>query len=502
MSEVKQQYEQQGQRQEPRSPLGDEELRAWWLATTEQSQQDTIHTAPGNTHEYERDASGKKNGKGDAHDSSSDSDLRNYVFYSDPLSREDLRRSPDEKKGTSTSSKRNSSQPHSPTSPLIVSPSHKPSVDYATVIEEGGTAGSEGFREKAPDMSYYTRMAAEEAEAVEKLPAALHNPKVRIQLAKLKPHRPWFLGLMTLLQVGTLIASFVINQKNTGSIIQTNPFNYMIGPTSGVLISMGARFVPCMRTGTGLENVTRIECPIGIQGSQEGGTICTLADICGFTGLNGEVPNQWYRFITAIGLHGGVLHLAFNMSFQVRTGFQMEKDFGWWRIAAIYLASGIAGFVFGANFNPLTPSVGCSGALYGLMACLLLDLFQNWRLISRPWLELFKMLIQIVISLLIGMLPFIDNFAHIGGFYTGIVAGLLFMPTIHFGKWDKWRKRILMIIALPALVLIMVFLIRGFYGSGPGCTWCKYLNCIPGMPWCEEKWSAAQVVTQTNSTAR
>ncbi|KNC97770.1 YD repeat (two copies), variant [Spizellomyces punctatus DAOM BR117] len=440
--------------------------------------------------------------EGDAHDSSSDSDLRNYVFYSDPLSREDLRRSPDEKKGTSTSSKRNSSQPHSPTSPLIVSPSHKPSVDYATVIEEGGTAGSEGFREKAPDMSYYTRMAAEEAEAVEKLPAALHNPKVRIQLAKLKPHRPWFLGLMTLLQVGTLIASFVINQKNTGSIIQTNPFNYMIGPTSGVLISMGARFVPCMRTGTGLENVTRIECPIGIQGSQEGGTICTLADICGFTGLNGEVPNQWYRFITAIGLHGGVLHLAFNMSFQVRTGFQMEKDFGWWRIAAIYLASGIAGFVFGANFNPLTPSVGCSGALYGLMACLLLDLFQNWRLISRPWLELFKMLIQIVISLLIGMLPFIDNFAHIGGFYTGIVAGLLFMPTIHFGKWDKWRKRILMIIALPALVLIMVFLIRGFYGSGPGCTWCKYLNCIPGMPWCEEKWSAAQVVTQTNSTAR
>ncbi|TPX63549.1 hypothetical protein SpCBS45565_g06552 [Spizellomyces sp. 'palustris'] len=58
MSEVKQQHEQQGQPEQPHSPLGDQELRAWWLATTEQLQHDTFHTAPGNTPQYERDASG------------------------------------------------------------------------------------------------------------------------------------------------------------------------------------------------------------------------------------------------------------------------------------------------------------------------------------------------------------------------------------------------------------------------------------------------------------
>ncbi|KAI8817544.1 rhomboid family-domain-containing protein [Fimicolochytrium jonesii] len=315
----------------------------------------------------------------------------------------------------------------------------------------------------------------------------------------MKSHRPWFLGLMTLIQVGALIGTLILNWKSTGTPIQTNPMNYMIGPASGSLITMGARFVPCMRLGTGLENYASIECPTGIKGSGSDPAVCTLADICGMGGVDRAKPNQWYRFFTAIGLHGGVVHLMFNMSFQLRTGLQMEKDFGWWRVAAIYMTSGVAGFVFGANFNPLTPSVGCSGSLYGLLACLLLDLFQNWRLISKPWLELLKMLIQICISLMIGMLPYIDNFAHIGGFATGILAGLVFMPTIHFGKWDRMRKRILMGVAFPGLVLVLFFMVRGFYDATATCTWCKYLNCIPGMPWCDQKWSVATVTSSSNT---
>ncbi|KAI8909309.1 rhomboid family-domain-containing protein [Powellomyces hirtus] len=443
-------------------------------------------------------------------------DLRNYVFYSDPLSRDNLNsRSPHNKKNhhgsvesadsSSSSSKRTSSasigRTSSPSAPLVAGKNntHKNNADYAAVIEEGGIESSHHHHPTIrPESSYYTRMALEEAEAKESMPSVLHNPKIRIQLASMKHHRPWFLGIMTIIQVACLIGSCVINWKTTGSPIQLVPFNYMIGPGSGVLITMGARWVPCMRSGTGLENYPSIECPVGIQGSVASANnndpaTCTLSDICGFGGVDNAHPNQWYRFLTAMGLHGGLLHLLFNLSFQVRTGFQMEKDFGWWRIAMIYFLSGIAGFVFGANFNPMTPSVGCSGALYGLMACLLLDLFQNWRLINKPWLELFKMGIQILISLLIGMLPFIDNFAHIGGFYTGILAGLLFMPTIHFGTWDKWRKRVLMLGALPALVVILVFLFKGFYGSAPECTWCKYLNCIPGLPWCEDKWNTAAI---------
>ncbi|KAI8820090.1 rhomboid family-domain-containing protein [Fimicolochytrium jonesii] len=347
--------------------------------------------------------------------------------------------------------------------------------------------------------SYYSHLAAEQA-ASQKGPRALQDPLVRAQLLNQKRHSPYFLILITTAQIAAFLGELYMSWKRTGSPIQTSPdFNYMIGPGPGTLISMGARFVPCMRTGTGYESSDALQCPVGTKGSLAGGTLCTLNDICGMSGLaDPKHPNQWYRFITPIGLHGGVVHLLLNLSFQIRTGFAMERDFGWWRMLIIYMSSGIAGFIFGANFNPLTPSVGCSGSLYGLLACLLLDLFYNWQLITRPIRELFFLFIQIAISLLIGMLPYIDNFAHMGGFYTGLLAGLVFMPTIYFSEGDKWRKRMLAVLALPGLGLVMYFLLRGFYRAGDqgadttgGCAWCKYLNCIPGMPWCDQKWDVA-----------
>lgn len=62
----------------------------------------------------------------------------------------------------------------------------------------------------------------------------LNDPQVRRQLAKLKPKYPWFLGTVTFLQVAAFILTLVMNMRNTGSIIQTDPFNYLIGPSPGV----------------------------------------------------------------------------------------------------------------------------------------------------------------------------------------------------------------------------------------------------------------------------
>lgn len=83
--------------------------------------------------------------------------------------------------------------------------------------------------------------------------------------------------------------------------------------------------------------------------------ICTISDICGFTPISstGKAPDQWFRFITPVFLHGGVLHLLFNLLFQMRTGADLERDMGWWRFAIIYMTSGIAGFIFGGNFAPI-----------------------------------------------------------------------------------------------------------------------------------------------------
>jgi len=96
-----------------------------------------------------------------------------------------------------------------------------------------------------------------------------------------------------------------------------------------------------------------------------GNYYCGLSDICQFGMNDGETPNQWFRFVIPIFLHAGLLHLIFNLTFQIRTGIQMEKDFGTWRIMIIYMASGIFGFAFGANYSGVASSVGCSGSLYG-----------------------------------------------------------------------------------------------------------------------------------------
>jgi membrane associated rhomboid family serine protease len=128
---------------------------------------------------------------------------------------------------------------------------------------------------------------------------------------------------------------------------------------------------------------------------------------------------------------------------------------------------------------------------------LLLDLIENWSLMKHPWMELFKLMLNILFSFLVGTLPNIDNFAHVGGFVSGLFAGILFMPKIYFGKWDKRRKLIFMALSVPALVVFVVLTLKSFYDGANTCSWCKYFNCIPGMPWCEQKFS---VITSINTT--
>jgi Rhomboid family len=128
----------------------------------------------------------------------------------------------------------------------------------------------------------------------------------------------------------------------------------------------------------------------------------------------------------------------------------------------------------------------------GMIACLLLDLLQNWTIIKNPWIELIKMTVNITFSLLIGTLPYVDNLAHVGGFLFGIPAGLLLMPKIYYHKWDRRRKQALMVLSLPVLVVMFYVTLTSFYDGTNFCPACKYFNCIPGMPWCDQKWSVTQ----------
>lgn len=81
-----------------------------------------------------------------------------------------------------------------------------------------------------------------------------------------------------------------------------------------------------MKTGTGFDLPRGVfGCPTGIPGTALNGTACFLKDVCAMGGLSAGLPDQWWRFFTAILLHGGLVHLLLNLSFQVQGGFDLEK---------------------------------------------------------------------------------------------------------------------------------------------------------------------------------
>lgn len=131
----------------------------------------------------------------------------------------------------------------------------------------------------------------------------------------------------------------------------------MLGPSTYLFINMGARYVPCMHRIKGVTDDTSILFPCANSTSEDTFT-CSLSDLCGLSGLptydDGEkyAPNQWYRIFIPIFLHAGFLHIIFNLLLQLTMGASIERNIGILKYAIIYIASGISGFLLGANFTP------------------------------------------------------------------------------------------------------------------------------------------------------
>ena len=80
---------------------------------------------------------------------------------------------------------------------------------------------------------------------------------------------------------------------------------------------------------------------------------------------------QYYRLITAAFLHGGILHIFFNMSALNIIGREVEAVYGGKKFLIIYFLSAIGGNIFSYVFKPSSISVGASGAIFGLLGAML-----------------------------------------------------------------------------------------------------------------------------------
>jgi rhomboid protease GluP len=136
---------------------------------------------------------------------------------------------------------------------------------------------------------------------------------------------------------------------------------------------------------------------------------------------------EWWRLLAAAFLHGGVLHLAFNMWALWDAGRLTERLYGGVSFLLIYLGAGITGSLASALWHPEgAVSVGASGAVFGVLGALGAFLAVQKHSVPRQVvLGLRASVLSFMgYALLIGVLvPGIDNAAHLGGVAAGFVLG-------------------------------------------------------------------------------
>ena len=145
---------------------------------------------------------------------------------------------------------------------------------------------------------------------------------------------------------------------------------------------------------------------------------------------SGEV----YRLISYMFLHGGIIHIFFNMYSLYIVGPRVEDFFGKWKYLLIYLISGITGGLLSVALNGDVVSVGASGAIFGLFGALLYFGY-NYRGYIGSIIR--SQILPIVIyNLLMGFfISGIDMWGHVGGLIGGVITANM-LGTIENKKYS------------------------------------------------------------------
>jgi rhomboid protease GluP len=168
------------------------------------------------------------------------------------------------------------------------------------------------------------------------------------------------------------------------------------------------------------------------------------------------LSGQWWRLLACIFIHGGLLHVAFNMWCLWNLGGLAESVYGHWTFAAVYLIAGL-----GASFTSLiwhdsnpVPSVGASGAIFGIAGALIASFYLGEFSLPRAAISgmLRSVTTFVAYNLFFGaVVAGIDNAAHVGGLLMGLLLGALiakFAP-----GHDDFLRRIAVLLVGALLVV-------------------------------------------------
>jgi membrane associated rhomboid family serine protease len=160
----------------------------------------------------------------------------------------------------------------------------------------------------------------------------------------------------------------------------------------------------------------------------------------------GVAHGEWWRLFTAMFLHASFFHLAVNMYSLYFVGSIMEQVIGRWRFLLLYLASGLAGSAGALVLSPLTPTVGASGAIFGVLGGLFI--LERRRHIATGGQVAGLIVLNLVITFAF------SSSISVGGHVGGLIGGFVLMLAL-----VRFRHRWQLSVAAAAVVAAAAFIL-------------------------------------------
>lgn len=195
-----------------------------------------------------------------------------------------------------------------------------------------------------------------------------------------------------------------------------------------------------------------------------GGINGAVLDRLGDSRIDRILGGEWWRLVTAIFLHGSLIHIAMNSWVLMDIGPPVEKVYGSARFLFLYITTGVIGFLFSAFAG--NASVGASGSIMGLIGLLLAI---TTRRGGAYMLSFRKQLVVWVVSIfLFGFfVSGVDNFAHFGGLASGFLLGRVFVDREPLNAAERKRAYVFGWIAGIILVLSFGLMLTQYFKSIP-----------------------------------
>jgi membrane associated rhomboid family serine protease len=166
------------------------------------------------------------------------------------------------------------------------------------------------------------------------------------------------------------------------------------------------------------------------------------------------LDGQWWRLLTSMFLHFGLIHIAFNMLALYVNGSVAERIFGSLRYLVIYLVAGLCGSVASLLWHSQVNSAGASGAIFGVLGSMIAFYMRKEGGVppSEMKAQLNSAGLFVFYNLVLGASAQIDNAAHIGGLAGGFVMGFLLSRPLQADRASKnWNRQWLMALLVVAL---------------------------------------------------